>query len=155
MRVVEPGHDALGAAFGKAAHVGLHVNHVQVVLQGQRGYGAAGGVQLLGPALGLNGDKRQGVTARGLEQESGLGLGVLGLPEAVVDGLHQRVGGAVVDIQRVMPPLGGGAGLQVAVDVGPAKAVDGLLGVADEQQRPVAGVGLGVVNPVEQAVLQR
>ena len=54
-----------------------------------------------------------------------------------------------------MPAGGGAAGLQVAVDVRAAKAVDRLLGVADQQQRAARVVVRGAVERVEQAVLQR
>ena len=46
-------------------------------------------------------------------------------------------------------------GLQVAVDIRTTKAVDGLLGVADQQQCAVRAVVCRAVDLVEQPVLQR
>ena len=73
----------------------------------------------------------------------------------MVDGGHQRGRRAVVGGQQVVPAGGGLAHAEVAVDVGAAKAVNRLLGVADQQQRG-GGVVVGdAVEPVEDARLQR
>jgi len=50
--------------------------------------------------------------------------------------------------------FGGAPGLQVAVDVGPPKAVDRLLGVADQQQGRVLPVLGNAVNGIEELQLQ-
>ena len=54
-----------------------------------------------------------------------------------------------------MAPGRGAARLQVAVNVGAAKAVNRLLGVANEQQRAAARVVRHLVNLVKDLVLQR
>ena len=54
-----------------------------------------------------------------------------------------------------MPPSRRFTGLQIAVNVRAAKAVDGLLGVANQQQCALRTVIGRAVNLVKQAVLQR
>ena len=156
LRIGQPLHDLGGAARGKAFAVLGDPRQFQVVVDVQRRHGSIGSLEPLGPPASLHGHKGQGVftALRITQQKRALTPACLGTGEQVVDRTHQRLRGAVVDDQQVVAPLGGAARLQVAVDVGPAKAVDGLLGVANEQQR---GVGLGHTGRVqqfEQAVLQ-
>ena len=69
----------------------------------------------------------------------------------MVDGLHGCGAGAEVGVQGVVAPQGGVTGREVGVDVPPAKAIDRLLGVADQNQGGVVS-GLwrgGFVNPVD------
>ena len=157
LRIVQPADDLLGAARGKTLAVRARAVQFQVVVDGERGHGAGGGLELLGPAARLHRDERQRVVLRRCvaEQEGARARACLGTPEPVVHGRHQRRGGAVVGAQHVMPPGGGAACGEVAVDVGAAEAVDRLLGVANEQQRRLRGVVGRAVEPVEDAVLQR
>ena len=116
---------------------------------------------LLGTSVGLHSDKGQGVgpvAAGKLKGSPWLALGRrtgLGLQKAVIHRLHQRLGGAVVDRQRIVAPFGGLARLQVAVNVGTTKAVDGLFGVTNQQQGALGVVVRRAVDACKQAVLQR
>ena len=71
----------------------------------------------------------------------------------MADAVYQCAVAAVVGLQGVTPGgRGVGGGLQIGVDVGTAKAVDGLLGVAHHQQRAaLVGKG-GFENGVLQGV---
>ena len=75
------------------------------------------------------------------------------MQEAMVDGLDQRLRGAVIDRQGIVAAFGGGARLQVAVNVGPTKAINRLLGIANQQQSTRRVVARGLVNRVKDAVL--
>ena len=106
--------------------------------------------------MGLGFQKRQRVVAAALaKQKRRLGVALFGQCKPMVGGRHQSRGGAVVGRQHVVAPGGGLAGFEVAVNIGAAKAVDGLLGVANEQQRAIGRRGVGLVDVLKQAVLQR
>ncbi len=80
------------------------------------------------------------------------GVGIYG--EQRVAGSDQAGGRALVVAQggrRIDLPPGG----QVGVQVGVAKAVDRLLGIADQEQRRRRPLGAGAINAVENCVLQR
>ena len=99
----------------------------------QGGHGGAVGVQHFGTALGGDLNKRQGVVrAVGAKAKRTAARAVFGLGKPVVHGSDQGMAGAVVFIEHIVPPGGGLPRLQVAVNIGPAKAVDGLLGVTNQ-----------------------
>ena len=156
-RVVQPGGNALGAERGKQAPVLVVVAQFQVVLQHQGGRRALRGVKSLGTATRLHRHEGQRVGLPGAapEQKGAAPRPQLGLRKAVVDRVHQRLRGAVVGAQHIVAPGSGPARCQVAVDVGAAKTVDRLLGVANQEQRGVCGVVGRAVQPVKDAVLQR
>ena len=93
--------------------------------------------------------------AEGAAGETGVAaIGMaLGVQEQLVDGVDQGGGGAVVGAQLVVAAGGGAARRKIAVDVGAAKAVDRLLGVADQEQAVRAVVGGHPVQQVEHGVL--
>src|SRR5690606_23811514 len=126
----------------------------EVVLDAQGRHRAAGVMQAFGAPVGGHGLEGQGVFVGAAKQKGTGARACLGLVEAVVDRIDQRRDGAEVGAQHVVPAGGRTAGLQVAVDVSAAKAIDRLLGVADEQQRGVRVVVGGAVQRLEQAVLQ-
>jgi len=75
--------------------------------------------------------------------------------KTVVHRIHQSRRRTEVGVQRVVPPGGGAAGLQIAVNVGTAKAVNRLFGVTNQEH---CGAGVVVRHPVElvkNLVLQR
>ena len=103
--------------------------------------------------------KRQGVVRLAIrpmtEHESRLARTRFGLYKPLVHRLYHAVGGAVIHIQHIVAPCGGFPRAQVAVDVCPAKAVDGLFGVTNQQQSTAGVVVRRAVNAVKQAILQR
>ena len=155
--VVQPGGDALGTQRGKQAPVLVAAAQLQVVLQHHGGRRAVRRMELLQAATRMHRRKRQrvGLPGAAAKHEGTLARTQLGAPKAMVDRVHQRLGRAVVGVQHIVPPGGGAARCQVAVNVGAAKAINGLLGVADQQQRSVRGVVCRAVKPVKNAVLQR
>ena len=157
--VVEQGHDALGATLGEQAQVGPGVLQFAVQRQRDGGRGSVGGDERFFAAVRLHRHEGQRVVGwlatGGAEHEGALAGPRLGAPEDLVHRRHQRLCRAVVGVQHVVAPGGGAARGQVAVDVGAAKAVDRLLGVADQQQRGVARVVVDAVEAVEDARLQR
>ena len=158
LAVVQPGADALGAQGGEQAPVVFSAAQLQIVRQGQRGHRAVGGLKVLGPATGAHGHKGQGVVGGGggaAKAESASTCTRFGLGKAVVDGIDQCLCRAVVGAQHIVAPRSGAARGQVAVNVGTTKAVDGLLGIANQQQRGVEVVVCGAIELLKQAVLQR
>ena len=105
--------------------------------------------------LGLHAGKGQRVVLRLPVAKGTAGLAAFGLGKAVVDRVHQRAGGAEIGLQRIVPPGGGPARLQVAGNVGAAKAINRLLGVANQQQGAGRVVLRHAVNLVKDLVLQR
>ena len=73
----------------------------------------------------------------------------------MVDGRHHRLRRAEVGVQRVVPSPGGLACPQIGMNVGPPEGIDGLLRVADQDQRLLRAVLLHPIDPVEDAVLHR
>ena len=122
---------------------------------GQRRHGLAGLHQHLAAAIGLDGLKRQGILIPLSKHESALACTLFGLRKPLVDSVDQRMGGAKVGVQHIVPPGRRFAGLQIAVNVGAAKAVDGLLGVTNQQQCAFLAVVGRAINLVKQAILQR
>ena len=154
--VVEPLRDALGARVGHLAQSAGFVLGRQLVHQLQRGHRRVlGGHPLLGAAMRLHRQKRQGIGVGCAKAECASTAAGVGAFKAVVDGLHQRVGGAAVDGERVVAPSGGAFGAQIAVDVGPAKSVNGLFGVTNEQQRLLvrSAFAVGAVDGLKNGVL--
>ncbi|OIQ74680.1 hypothetical protein GALL_436630 [mine drainage metagenome] len=165
LRVVQQGDDALGAVLGETLPHRFAGAHFGIVHELQRRNRTRPADQRLPPPLRLNRDEGYGVLrGRGIghaKLERALARPVFGLGKQPVDCRHQRPCGAVIGREHVVPARGGSAGAEIAADVGPAKGVDRLLGVADEEdvrhgsQRPGSGtVRRQVVEPVEQAVLQ-
>ena len=68
---------------------------------------------------------------------------------------HHGFGGAEVFTQCVGALFHALPGLQVGVDVGPPKAVNGLLGIPDHQQAGTVITARHVVDAVEDTVLHR
>ena len=137
-----------GADLGHVAAVARHAHGVLPAFGGQPPPGQRRGLapvqqQLLGAALGRHGQEGHGVVGLPVHETVGkakrrLGPIRFGVVEHRVDRADQRLGRAEVGAQRVMPPRRGAPRLQVGVDVGAAKAVNGLLGVANQEQ--AAGV---------------
>ena len=159
-RIVQPHNDLLGAALGKGVARVARTLHLQVMHQRDGGHGSARTHPLLLAPVGCYFHKGQGVAAiAGGKLEGATGLPLLrwprlGLQKTVVDGLHQRMGRAVIDRQRIVPPCGGTARLQVAVNVRATKTVNGLFGVANQQQSALGVVVWCAVNLVKDAVLE-
>ena len=111
-------------------------------------------LQLLAAALGQYRMERHRVIAIRLakQERATAGFGTL---EHMVHRLDHRMAGAEVGAQGVMAAGGGLPGAQVGVDVGAAKGVDRLLGVADQEQAAVEMVFLDAVDAVKDAVLHR
>ena len=158
-RVVEQHGDVLGAALGKLPKAGLNIVQTGVQRQRQGRTHSRRGDKRFAPPLGVDRLERQRVAGTlpgvGPEHEGALAVPHFGLLKQVVHGRHQRHRRAVVGAQHVVAPLGGPPGRQVTVDVCPPKAVDGLLGVADQQQGAGGLVGLNAVQAVENARLHR
>ena len=145
--VQEPGH--LGSAGLGGPHFGLCFEQwraVGVARQGPQLQGAAGraGVH---PGRALLGAVVHRVVVQALQHE-GLRVGC----KAGVQRGQQRCAGTLVVQQRV-----GGCGLaaraQVGLQVGMAEAVNGLFGVAHQEQR--RGARRVAINPLEDRKLQR
>ena len=101
-------------------------------------------------ALGFNGLKGQGVfNALTVTKSVWRDL------KPAVDHIDHGLGRPVIGAQHMVAACGGLACGQIAEDVGPAKAIDRLLGVADQEQRRVLPVLRGAVNAVKDAELQR
>ena len=133
--VVQPLGQLLGAGGGKQGAQVLAADGLGRDVPGhvQGGHGGAVGVQHFGAALGRDLNKRQGVVrAVGAKAKRTAARPVFGLGKPVVHGSDQGMAGAVVFIEHIVPPGGGLPRLQVAVNIGPAKAVDGLLGVTNQ-----------------------
>ena len=113
----------------------------------------------LRPTPGANGDERQWIVRPGCrvgaEHEGALTHRCLGLFEEVVDGIHQGPGRAMVGRQDVVAAFGGPPRPEIAVDVGPTKAVDRLLRIANQQQSACRVVVLDAVELVEDPHLLR
>ena len=91
----------------------------------------------------------------GAKHESALACTLFGLYKPLVDGIDQRIGRAEIGVQHIVPPSRRFTGLQIAVNVRTAKAVNGLFGVTNQQQSALRAVVGRAVNLVKQAVLQR
>ena len=72
--------------------------------------------------------------------------------EQGLDGVEQALSRAEIGVQAIGVVSGIGRGVQIGVDIAAAKAVDGLLGVADQDQTAVIAPG---VDPLQDLVLQR
>ena len=79
----------------------------------------------------------------------------LGAFEYVIDRCHHAVAGAEVGAERMQAAGGGLTCAQVGIDVGTAKGIDRLLGVADQEQAGVRVIVFDAVNALEDAVLNR
>src|SRR5690606_18548958 len=91
-----------------------------------------------------------------LPEQEGATPMALGEGEDLVDGRHQPFGGAEVGLQVVVAAFGGGPRLEVGEDVRATEGVDGLLGVADQQDGAVVALlPADAVDALEDAVLQR
>ena len=90
----------------------------------------------------------------GTEPECAAGA-LLGHLEDMVDSAHHRFRRAEIGVQRVVPSSGGLARPQIGMNVGPPESIDGLLRVADQDQRLLRAVLLQPIDPVEDAVLHR
>ena len=157
--IVEQHGDVLGAALGKLPKAGLNIVQTGVQRQRQGRTHSRRGDKRFAPPLGVDRLERQRVAGTlpgvGPEHEGALAVSHFGLLKQVVHGRHQRHRRAVVGAQHVVAPLGGPPGRQVTVDVCPPKAVDGLLGVANQQQGAGRLVGLDAVQAVENSRLHR
>ena len=172
--IVEQGHDLLGTALGKPAQTAVAIAQLGVQHQAQRRNRPGSADQALRATARGDRDEGQqrlgGVGAciriririhththirNGAEHERPRALPQFGLLKHLVHGRHQSGGRAVVGAQQVVAAGCGAAHRQVAVDVGAAKAVDRLLGVADQQQGAGAAVVADAVEPVEDAHLHR
>ena len=80
---------------------------------------------------------------------------LLGHLEDMVDGAHHGFRRAEIGVQRVVPSSGGLARPQIGMNVGPPEGIDGLLRVADQDQRLLRAVLLHPIDTVEDAVLHR
>ena len=158
-----------GVHLDRQCGCGRTVVHPHVITafgcHGQERQGVLGGV-------GSGG--RRGATSRWLFELGGR-LAVTKRPDTrcrlapgkqAVDHIDHGLTGAVVGAQHVMPPFCGTSGIQVAVNVCTPKTVNGLFGVANEQQRArtaafvtaccacIETSASHVVNLVKQPVLQ-
>ena len=156
-RLLEPARDLGGGRRGHARAIGLGVDHVRFALELPEGHGRGGGAvddELLVAAPGRDLDIGDGIAGGGigLKAEGAARLG-LGVAEEAIAGVHHGPGGAEVGRKRGVTSGGRVARGQIGMDVGAAKAVDGLLGVADQDE---GGPGIVVGDPidgVEDAVL--
>ena len=155
LRVVQPGHDLLGAAGRKNRSHLAPTEQLQVVHQTQGRHGPLRCAQSLLAAARLDADKGQPIVRPLAVHESTGSARGLGLLKPMVDHLDQRSGRTEIGLQNIMPPGRGLASLQIALNVGPAETINGLLGVTNQQQCAVAVVGLGLVDAVKDLVLQR
>ena len=141
------------------------IGQLQVVSQREGWGGLPVDHPVLGPALRLHWPEWHGGITLGLRvgckpgswtphAKSPRAGRLLAGGKQMVDGRHHGGAGSVVGTQHMVAPGGGTARLEVALDVGPAKGVDGLLGVTNQQQGQRRVVGLHAVQAVEQAHLQ-
>ena len=105
--------------------------------------------------IGFDWVKRQRTRCSCAEHEGAFSIPRFGLHKPLVDGIDQRLCRAEVGVQHIVAAFGRRAGLQVAVNVRTAKTIDGLLGVANQQQSAFRAVACRLINLVKQAVLQR
>ena len=101
-------------------------------------------------ALGFDGLERQRIFIATL-----IAKGVFGDFKPAVDHIDHCFCRAVIGGQHMVAACGGAACGQIAVDVSPAKTVDRLLGVTDQEQRGVLPVLGRAVDAVKDAELQR
>ena len=90
----------------------------------------------------------------GTEPECAAGA-LLSHLEDMVDGTHHGFRRAEIGVQRVVPSSGGLARPQIGMNVGPPESIDGLLRVADQDQRLLRAVLLHPIDAIEDAVLHR
>ena len=157
--VIQPAHNLLGTALGERLAHRPHALQFQVMHQGDGGERTLPVDPLFFAPFGGHGHKRQRIVSRlsalCFESKSPFGLVGFGLQKGTVHGLHQGLGRAVIDRQRIVPPLCGLARIQVTVNIGPAKTINGLFGVANQQQSPLGRVVRRAVNLVKNPVLNR
>ena len=155
VRVVEPGDDLLGATLGEQPADPAVVLQPEVVHQRDCGRRFRPDHEPLRAALGRDRHEGQRVGLARLPEHEGPRRALrLGEAKPAVDRRDHGVGRAVIDRQLVMPPRGGRARPQVAVDIRATEAIDRLFGVADEQQGRLRVVVGHPIDPVEDAVLQ-
>ncbi|MNN01638.1 hypothetical protein D3C81_1142640 [compost metagenome] len=107
-------------------------------------------------AFGPDLDERQRVVFGLTEQERPSPLASrLGLEEHLVDRRNHGLARTVVGVQAVQPPGGSTSGGEVGINVGAAEGVDRLLGVANHEQPGFRAVLGNLVDPLEDAVLDR
>ena len=153
--VVEPNHHLLGTVLG--------VTLPNLALPPQRGVVGPQQRRLLATSphppfqttLGQHRHIRQRVVPFRTEHKSPLWGLRLGLCKQVVESPHHRPSGAVVGAQHVVAPLGVPFRTEVAVDVRTPKGVNGLFGIADQQQQLARAVVLHPVDRVQNGVLDR
>ncbi len=153
-RVGEHRRDELGATIGEAPQQGVLVAFDRVVTDRDRGQRAVGRHERLAATARLDRHERQRSGPVRAEAERAVAAG-LRVAEQAVHGRDELDRRTIVGRQPVVPTRGRGARVEVAVDVGAAKAVDRLLRVADQQHRGVPVVVRGAIDAVEDAVLQR
>ena len=178
LRVVETGlfivqqrDDAFGAARRECAQAGVRIRQSGVEHKGQRGAAPGSHHETFVPALRVDRHERQRVVlsrrgqAGGAEHEGAIAPALtlipkrtptdtrLGLTEHMVHRTDQCRRRTVVRAQHVVATNGRAPHREVAVDVGAAKAVDGLFRVADQQQGRGRAVVGDAVQPVEDARL--
>ena len=150
LRIAQPGHDLLGTDSRQMGQRITRTAQSVVVHHGQGRNLAVSSHEHFAATAGRNRQERQGVVLAAPVSES-----VRQDHEPAVDRIDQGLGGSEIGPQHVVPARGRPTGRQVTVDVGPAKAVDRLLGVPDQQQRGVLGVVRRAVDAFENAQLKR
>ncbi len=122
---------------------------------GQGGPGLLAELPIVVFAFGLDGPVGQGIVCTRFSiGKCAFGLFCFGFAIERIERGHQWRAGAEIGVELVVPTCGQASCLQITLDVGAAKTINGLLGVTNEQQEALGGVACRGVNGVENPVLQ-